>query len=198
MANPSFPQHNKGSSESGAVPNAEAELLQAVLMSDAYPWMLNEAAGYEEAVKEAGQSLAISDQEASQGWQKLSAQLNQMWGDEAQTQQSAFSQRLAGRLPAEMLARIVDKAKQVSDNGESMVNQMVVCAQEVLSGIAETDLQVMARPMAMAMRGRSNDEIVDVTVKSVRVAEWDVLSPIEQAKLSLAAARYALDEVGET
>lgn len=197
MVHPSSPQHNKGSSTDAANPNAEAELLQAVLVSDAYPWMVDDAADYEAAAEEAGQTLEISDEEASQGWQNLSAQLNQMWGDEAQTEQSAFYQLFSGRLPAELLTRIIDKAKQVSENGEAMVTQMVVCAQEVLSGIAEADLQVMARPMAMAMRGRSSDEIVDVTVKSVRVAEWDALSPIEQAKLSLAAARYALSELDE-
>ncbi|MFK8182905.1 MAG: hypothetical protein AB8B99_05980 [Phormidesmis sp.] len=198
MANPSSPQHNKGSGSDAATPNnAEAELLHSVLVSDAYPWTIDVADEYAAAAEAAGQALEISDEDASQGWQRLSMQLNQMWSGEAEVQSSDLFQTFAGRLSVEMLTRIAEKAKQVSVSGESMVTQMVACAQEVLSGIADTDLQVMARPMAMAMRGRSSDEIVDVTIKSVRAAEWDALSPIEQAKLSLAAARYALAEVGE-
>lgn len=195
MVNPSSPQHNKGSgsdTSADARSNAEAELLQSVLAADAYPWQIEDAANYEAEAESAGQALEISDEDASNGWQALSAQLNQMWAEDAT--QSAFQQRFAGRLPADLLAQIAQKAQQISANGESMVNQMVVCAQEALSGITDADLQVMARPMAMAMRGRSSDEIVEVTVKSVRDAAWDTLSPVEQAKLSLAAAKYALSE----
>ena len=203
MVNPS-PQHNKGSganaavsssaSSSSAISNAEAELLQSVLASEAYPWTVEEAESYAEEIDSVGRSLEISDEEATKGWQALSAQLTQIWSEDVETEPSALYQTFAGRLPADLLDRIIQKAKQVSASGESMVNQMVVCAQEVLSGMADADLQVMARPMAMAMRGRSSDEIVNVTIKSVRVAEWDALSPIEQAKLSLAASRYALSE----
>lgn len=196
MVNPSSPQHNKGSGSETALTNAQAELLQSVLSTDAYPWMVEEAAAYAEEVEAAGQALEISDEEASQGWQRLSAQLDQSWNTEAS--QSSLFQIFSERLPADMLTQIAQKARQVSADGESMVNQMVACVQEVLSGLAEADLQVMARPMAMAMRGRSNDEIVEATVKSIRAADWDALSPIEQAKLSLAAARYALSEVSES
>jgi len=203
MVNPSSPQHNKGSGANAAAPNAEAELLQSVLSAEAYPWSMDKAETYEEGVEAAGQALEISDEEAAQGWQRLSAHLDQALVDPAsinQTQsaeagQSALFRVFAERIPADMLTQIAQKAGQISKNGESMVNQMVACAQEIMSELAETDLQVIARPMALAMRGRSNDEIVDATVKSVRAADWDALSPIEQAKLSLAAARYALTEV---
>ena len=52
----------------------------------------------------------------------------------------------------------------------------------------------MARPMAFAMRGSSADEFVEATIQSVRQDDWDALSPIEQARLSLAAARYAISQ----
>ncbi|MEM6450764.1 MAG: hypothetical protein AAF703_10665 [Cyanobacteria bacterium P01_D01_bin.105] len=192
MTNPSSPQHNQGSSADAAISNAEAELLQSVLTTEAYPWRMDESPEYAEAAEAAGQMLEISEAEAVQGWQALSGQLSQIWGEAAETQSSAFQQMFAGRIPAESIARITRKAKQIAANGESMVNQMVACAQEILDEMAAADLQVMARPMAMAMRGQSTDEIVAVTVKSVREAEWETLSPIEQAKLSLAAARCAL------
>ena len=210
MATPSS-QHNKGSGSDAAISNAEAELLQAVLVSDVYPWTVEARDRYADEADAAGQALEISDEEAAQGWQSLSAQLDQLWSSESldqgtaqqsalqqsALQQSALYQTFAGRLPVDLLARIAGKAQEVSASGESMINQMVACAQAVLSGIADSDLQVMARPMAMAMRGRSSDEIIEVTIRSIRVAEWEALSPIEKAKLSLAAARYAIAEAEE-
>ena len=87
---------------------------------------------------------------------------------------------------------IAEKAQQMARSSEPMVRQMIGCVQDGLNSVAEADLQVMARPMAFAMRGSSADEFVEATIKSVRQAEWEDLSPIEQSKLSLAAARYAI------
>ena len=200
MVNPSSPQHNKGSSADSATARAEAELLQAVLSSDVYAQDGSATDESDEDVA-AGQVLEISDQEASEGWQKLSSQLNQLWseeGEQAASFQSALLQKFSSRLPVELLTQLAEKAKQISENGEALAAQMVACVQEVVDGLADDDLRVMARPMAMAMRGRASDEIAESTVKSIREADWEALSSVEQAKLSLAAARYALIEARET
>ena len=194
MVNPSSPQHNKGSGADSPQANAEAELLQAVLASDVYSWNRSEIEDAD--IESAGHVLEISDEEAAQGWQKLSSQLSQIWDEEVN--QSALFQKFSGRLPLDMLTRLAEKAQEISANGEALANQMVACAQEVLEGLAADDLRVMARPMAMAMRGRANDEIVETTIKSVREVDWSALSVVEQAKLSLAAARYALAEADES
>ncbi len=172
---------------------AEAELLQAVLDGDRYPWLMA-AADYEAQLEATGQALEISDEEASQGWQRLSQQLSAIWGtDKAH---SPLQQKFAGRLSTAIIAHITEKAQQVarrgSETGASRVAQMIFCVQDMLSQLSEADLQVMARPMALAMRGSSSEEFVEAAVRSVPVADWDALSPIEQARLSLAAARYAI------
>jgi hypothetical protein len=66
--------------------------------------------------------------------------------------------------------------------------------QDCLPSWGEEDLQVLARPFAYAMRG-SETEMLEVALRSVRCAEWADLSSIEQARLSLALARYALDQM---
>ncbi|MEN8447657.1 MAG: hypothetical protein ABG776_21880, partial [Cyanobacteria bacterium J06555_13] len=79
-------------------------------------------------------------------------------------------------------------------SGQTILDQMVMCVQDVMGTMAAADLQVFGRPMALAMRSTSSDEILEATIQSIRSVEWEALSPIEQAKLSLAVARYAISE----
>ena len=177
---------------------AGAELLQTVLDDDRYPWPseLKTAEQEAEADEAAGQLLEISDEEANLGWQGLSAQLDQIWGETGSASVlERLQQKFANRLPANLLNQIADKAQQVVSSGEPKVAQMIACVQDGLANMAAADLQVMARPMAMAMRGGSEEEFVEATIQTIRTDEWENLSPIEQAKLGLAAARYAIAQV---
>ncbi len=201
MTHPSLSPEDKDNS---ALPMAQAELLHAVLDAEPYPWLADEMpTAYEEQAEAAGQALELSDEEATAGWQSLSMQLNQMFNQQTSQAESHLSQQLkekfAGRLPTEMIAQISDRAQQLANEarstGQSVLDQMVVCVQGVMAQMAEDDLRVMGRPMAMVMRGNSTDEFVTATIKSVRMVEWDMLSEIEQARLSLAAARYAISQI---
>ncbi len=187
--------------DSSALPIAQAELLQSVLAAEAYPWLMDETSiAYGEQAESAGQALEVSDEEAMAGWKSLSAQLNQMFDQKGAQVDNSFSQHMkakfAGRLPATMIAQIGDRAQQLASetksSGQSVLDQMVLCVQDVMVQMAEDDLRVMGRPMAMAMRGNSTDEFVTATMQSVQMAEWETLSDIDQARLSLAAARYAI------
>jgi hypothetical protein len=42
---------------------------------------------------------------------------------------------------------------------------------------------------------RGSDSPIESTLERVRSVEWDALSDVEQARLSLAIARYALAEL---
>ena len=183
---------------------AQAELLHAVLETQPYPWLADETpTTYDEQAEAAGQALEVSDEEAAAGWQSLSMQLNQMFDRQASQMESRLSQQLkekfAGRLPVEVIAQIGDRAQQLANktksNGQSVLDQMVACVQGVMAQMAEDDLRVMGRPMAMAMRGNSTDELVTATMKSVRMGAWETLSDIERARLSLAAARHAISQI---
>jgi len=187
-----------GNTDDTALSQVEAELLQNVLDPEqSAPWLATNAAEeYTTQLETAGQTLEISDEEATQGWQKLSATLGQLWGDTAsQTLLAQLQAKFAERLPSTLLMAISEKAQQVAQSGQPMAKQLITCVRDSFTNLAEADLQVMARPMAFAMRGSSTDEFIDVTLRSVREDDWAALSPIEQAKLSLAAARYAIAHV---
>ena len=84
---------------------------------------------------------------------------------------------------------------QVASTGRPLAEQLIACVRDTLTGWEEADLQVMARPLAHAMRGQ--EEILEATISSVRDIEWDALSPMEQARISLAAARWSIDYVND-
>ena len=178
----------------------QAELLQSVLSEECYPWTPAEvAAGYEEDLDAAGQLLEISDEEALVGWQGLSAQLNRVWASADVDVLAQLRQKFAARLPESVLVSIGDRALQlaqgVSQEAKPMVARMIDCVKGTAIAVGEADLQVIARPMAFAMRSSGAEEWVDAAVNSVRLADWEKLSPLEQARLSLAAARYAIAQV---
>ena len=194
------------SSPNGDMDNTEsaikAALLQSVLDTEqSTPWLAPESTDeYDTQTAAAGEMLEFSDEEVAEGWQTVSAQLNQLW--EGQSSPSVgvvalLQKKFAGRMPSDLLAMIGEKAQQVAHSGQPMLDQLITCVQDGFENMAAADLQVMARPMAFAMRGSSADEFVEATVQSIRKADWAVLSPIEQARLSLAAARYAISQSDE-
>ncbi|NJL85852.1 MAG: hypothetical protein HC886_07540 [Leptolyngbyaceae cyanobacterium SM1_1_3] len=75
-----------------------------------------------------------------------------------------------------------------------MLNQLVYCVEDILAAWDQADLQVMARPLALAMRD-GQGEAVEVALRSVRPENWQALSGMEQARLTLAIARYAIAQL---
>ncbi|MEM7795457.1 MAG: hypothetical protein AAF579_13535 [Cyanobacteria bacterium P01_C01_bin.118] len=175
--------------------NAQQEMLQAILSPQRpYPWSPNEASEYLTEANAAGNELAFSDEEAHLGWQALSAQLNTIWGDSTSVQM-ALAKRFARRISQDVIDQITAKAAEVVSTGRPLAEQLIACVRDTLTGWDEADLQVMARPLAHAMRGQ--EEILEATIDSVRDIDWADLSPMEQARISLAAARWAIDHVAE-
>lgn len=119
------------------------------------------------------------------------AQVEQLWS--TATLQETLMQRFATRIPQQLLTAIATRAQQVLLSSVSLADQLVQCVQDVMPTLAEDDLYVLARPLAHAMRG--NDSPVEATLERVRLVEWDALSDFDQARLSLAIARYALAEL---
>ncbi|MBW4578521.1 MAG: hypothetical protein KME42_02985 [Tildeniella nuda ZEHNDER 1965/U140] len=119
------------------------------------------------------------------------AQVNQLWS--TASLQESLMQRFATRVPQQLLTAIATRAQHVLSSSISLADQLVQCVQEALPNLAEDDLYVLARPLAHAMRG--NDTPIEATLNRVRSVEWDALSEVEQARLSLAIARYALAEL---
>jgi len=185
---------------------AERELLQLILQSEAsYPWNPADP-GAEAYFAELEQEVAASwstAELAAQG-QALSTQLDQLWATvlPAATIQETAAQSLsadlfgqfAAQVPKSLLDRIVDRANQIIATNLSLADQLVQCVQELLPEWGEDDLQVLARPFAYAMRG-AETEMLEAALRSVRCAAWTELSGVEQARLSLAIARYAIAQL---
>ena len=172
---------------------AQQEMLQSILTDQApYPWTPENTSDYFTEATAAADGLALSDEEAQRGWEAFSAQLDAFWGQTSSIQ-SALAQRFARRLSQDVIEQITAKAAQAVNSGRPLAEQLIACVRDTLTAWDEADLQVMARPLAHAMRGQ--EEILDATINSVRDIEWEALSPMEQARVSLAAARWAIDYV---
>lgn len=199
MARDSSPsQHPDGSA------NAEIELLQLLLETQAsYPWNPAEP-GTEQFYGRLEQELAAagwSDEDLEAPAQALALQLEQLWEIQSATATSVspvletlyddLSSQLESRVPSPFLQQIIDKAQLLLLSQRSMIDQLVQCVEDVLPDWSAEDLQVLARPYAFAMRD-GEPEVLEAALRSIRCAAWTELSGIEQARLSLAIARYAI------
>ncbi|MBW3584734.1 MAG: hypothetical protein KY448_02535 [Cyanobacteria bacterium 0813] len=172
---------------------AQMELLATIVQTDvAYPWnpAQLESESYLTALEqEFALSDSFSDSDIAQKSQVLFAQLEQVWLTTAL--QKSLREKFA-RIPQDFLARIAQSVQNATVKYQSLADQMVECVLDILPQWAEEDLQVLARPLAYAMRDVDSEgaELVMATRRP-----WAELSEIEQARVSLAAARYAISEL---
>ena len=171
---------------------AQMELLATIVQTDvAYPWnpAQRESESYLTALEEEfAISDSLSDSDIAQKSQVLFAQLEQVWLTTAL--QKSLREKFA-RVPQDFLARIAQSVQNATVKYQSLADQMVECVLDILPQWAEEDLQVLARPLAYAMREVDSEgaELVMATRRP-----WAQLSEIEQARVSLAVARYAISQ----
>lgn len=184
---------------------AELELLQLILQDDPYPWNpadFNSEAYYSRLEQELD-AVSWSMDDFVEPAATLAATFEQAWQAIAPTatveasvaeavDQSLF-QQFKAQVPQAVLEGIVQRAQAMLASNLALADQLVACVQDLLPGWGEDDLQVLARPFAYAMRG-AETEMLEAALRSVRCAAWTELSGIEQARLSLAIARYALTQ----
>jgi hypothetical protein len=172
---------------------AQMELLATIVQTDvAYPWnpAQLESESYLAALEqEFALSDSLSDSDIAQKSQVLFAQLEQVWLTTAL--QKSLREKFA-RVPEDFLARIAQSVQNATVKYQSLADQMVECVLDILPQWAEEDLQVLARPLAYAMR-EVDSEGVEVVMATRR--PWAELSEIEQARVSLAVARDAISEL---
>ena len=167
---------------------------------DDYPWnpALPEAEAYFEALEQEVIRAGWSREELAEQGQLLANSLSQIWATpeasvapvEPLNSYSAVLRQFATQVPPQILEKITQMAKQVVATNLTLADQLVQCVQACLPNWGEEDLQVLARPFAYAMRGAETDLLE--SARSVRAAAWTELSGIEQARLSLAIARYMI------
>lgn len=171
---------------------AQIDLLATIVQTDvAYPWnpAQLESESYLTALEEEfALSDSFSDSDIAQKSQVLFAQLEQVWLTTAL--QKSLREKFA-RVPQDFLTRIAQSVQNATVKYQSLADQMVECVLDILPQWAEEDLQVLARPLAYAMR-----EVDSEGAQLVMAARrpWAQLSEIEQARVSLAVARYAISQ----
>lgn len=185
---------------------AELELLQLVLQKDAadtYPWNPASAEQYFEALEQEVAKAGWSDEEIGEQGQILANYLEQVWTEFepasvqtnlVETISVALNRQLSVQVPQQLLEGLVQRAQQLASCQLSLADWMVQCVQSCLPDWSADDLQVLARPFAYAMRG-GDGEVLEVALRSVRCEAWTELSGVEQARLSLAIARYAIAQM---
>ena len=174
----------------------EQELLHSLLnQEEAYPWNLYDPATpqYLEGLEQASEATLL-DEALDSKWQQVSQLAAQLWESPTQSLLATLTQKFGARMPAHLLQTLAASTQVVASDSGALIDQLVTAAQSVLTGWDADDLNVMARPLAMAMRS-GQEEILEATLRSVRQTDWAALSEVEQARLSLAIARYALKEL---
>ncbi|MEG4916852.1 MULTISPECIES: hypothetical protein [unclassified Microcoleus] len=172
---------------------AQMELLATIVQTDvAYPWnpAQLESESYLTALEqEFALSDSFSDSDIALKSQVLFSQLEQVWLTTAL--QKSLREKFA-RVPQDFLASIAQSVQNATVKYQSLADQMVECVLDILPQWAEEDLQVLARPLAYAMRDVDSEggELVMATKRP-----WAQLSEIEQARVSLAVARYAISQL---
>lgn len=126
------------------------------------------------------------------------AQMEQRWS--TVSVQTSLAQRFSARIPQELLAAIAAQAqKLVAESRKavtqslSLADQLVQCIQDVAINLGQEDLYVQAR-LLEPMRNSGLDA-VDSLLNQIPQTEWQQLSEIQKARLSLAIAHCAIDEL---
>ncbi|MBF2006324.1 MAG: hypothetical protein IGS49_12860 [Chlorogloeopsis fritschii C42_A2020_084] len=187
------------------------EFLEALLqVEDAtYPWNPSEEQS-EEYFIQLDEQFALKDvleDELTVRSQAFYSQLDTLWAASTEKYGCSMNQSIAAKLqeslqasfaarvPQEWLRAIAQKTAQIINSKQSMAEQLVDCVQSLLPSWGEEDLLVLARPYAYAMRSNDPQKTAETVFNNVGEGEWTNLSEIEQARISLAIAYYALRKI---
>ena len=190
------------SSNSAAEPAmaTELDLLASILSPETgYPWqpLAPEAETYLASLETEFDALDGGETTAAiaAGWQVLAAQMaTQMGNPEPPIAVNPIVEQLRqfqSRVPSELLHRLATSATALARSGQPLIDQLVQCVDDVLPGWNADDLAVLARPLAYSLRdGRG--EILELNLRAIPATDWNSLSSLEQARLTLTVASVAL------
>lgn len=125
----------------------------------------------------------FTDAELTDRSEHFFSAMEQLWADDLAT----VLMRKFATVPQSVIAAIATQAEKMAAASGELADKLIGCVQETLPMWAEDDLRVFARPLAYAMRGEVASEPSS--------KDWAELSEIEQAKLTLAIAKYAMEHV---
>ncbi|WP_066379911.1 MULTISPECIES: hypothetical protein [unclassified Anabaena] len=192
----------------------ELELLSALLEAEdaTYPWNPadNQSEAYFEELERQFALQDVLDEEITSRSPAFYHQLDTLWSQVSYSSyyncntnaslvdrlQKNLTNVVAAGVPQNWLNAIATKATQMLASPQSMGEQLVECVQAVLPSWTAEDLLILARPYAYAMRSSEPQSLTSV-ISNLENQDWTALSEIEQAKLSMAIAYHALQEINE-
>lgn len=193
----------------------ELDFLAALLEPEdaAYPWNPSddESAAYFDELERQFAAQEVLDEELTTRAQVFYDNLDSLWSGVsnftyynnntlssvvANLQENLYTAFAAG-VPQDWLNAIATKAAQMVSSGESLGDQLVECVQSVLPTWATDDLLILTRPYAYAMRSRGEQNLTSI-VDNVNHQDWSALSEVEQAKMSVAIAYYAITQLKDS
>ena len=193
----------------------ELDLLAALLEPEdaAYPWNPSddESAAYFDELERQFAAQEVLDEELTTRAQVFYDKLDNLWSglsvssyynDNTELtvvdhlQENLYTAFAAG-VPQGWLNAIATKAAEIVTSGKSLGDQLVECAQSVLPTWATDDLSILTRPYAYAMRSREVQNLTSI-VDNVNSQDWSNLSEVEQAKMSVAIAYYAIQQLNDS
>jgi len=207
-------QINSSDACHSVVSQMELDLLAALLEPEdaAYPWNPSDAdsAAYFDELERQFAAQEVLDEELTTRAQVFYDKLDNLWSGVssfsyynhntlsavvAQLQENLCAAFSAG-VPQGWLNAIATKAAEIVVSGQSLGEQLVECVQSVLPTWATDDLLILTRPYAYAMRSREEQNLTSI-VDNVNNQDWSNLSEIEQAKMSVAIAYYAIKQLND-
>jgi hypothetical protein len=105
-------------------------------------------------------------------------------------------QNAFGIIPEGLLTAIAQKASEVFTIEQSASENLIKCVQSLLPTWQIDDLLVLARPFVYSMRSNEPQPLTSI-IRDFENRDWDSLSAIEQAKITLAIADYALQHLSK-
>lgn len=184
----------------------DLELLETLLTSEdiVYPWNPADLASdaYFDDLEQQFNWQDFSEIELMESANKFYDNLDEIWGQTVVETENTrnntvnyLQQALLNSfsmIPDILLAKIVQTATQVLRGEKSTSEKLVECVQTLLPNWDRDDLLVLARPFAYSMRSSEPDKLTSL-IRDLENRDWCSLSEIEQAKISLAIANYALE-----
>ncbi|MFO5527727.1 MAG: hypothetical protein ACLBM1_07835, partial [Cuspidothrix sp.] len=100
-------------------------------------------------------------------------------------------------IPGFLLTAVAQKATEVVKIEQLASEKLVQCVEALLPGWQIDDLLVLARPFAHSMRSSEPQTLTNLS-RDFHQQDWANLSEIEQAKITLAIANYALQYLDQS
>jgi hypothetical protein len=179
----------------------QAQLVDLLLATDpasagVYPWHPAESATAD-YYAETDRHFSLdswSDAELTHSSQAFFAKIQSCWDNSPRPELelsplAALMAKFGTRVPQQWLAQIATNVSRLVPEQLEPIEHLVQSVQDLLPNWAAEDLLVIARPYAYAMRGDTGVEQID---NLVRPLDWDQLSELERAKLTMAIAQVAI------